>query len=204
MSKAQARAIADGFLDDIGTEEELQPRDTFSEIILLAGEFVEDAQANLNSSNSNASGNLSSSLELGEPEVSGNIFKVDLFMNFYGQFVNKGVKGTKSGSGLYAFKHDFPSKDMIDALREWAKSGKFKTTNTNAQKTISKNEKKNASIGKLDNMYALARSIKQKGIAPTGFLDKAAETTSQKVQDRLGLALKIDIIESITPKTDLG
>lgn len=197
IAKQQAKALAEGFLDNIGSKEELQPRETFSEIILLAGELVESAQDNLNKSNSNASGNLSSSIQLSEPEIGGRTFKVDVYMNFYGQFVNKGVKGTKSGSGLYAFKHDFPSMSMIDAIRQWIKSGKLKTTNTNAKKTISRNEKKNASIGQLDNAFAVARSIKQHGIKPTGFLDKAVDTTTTKVKDRLGLALKIDVINSL-------
>lgn len=198
INKAQADLLASGFLDDLGSEETLQPRETFSEIILIAGEMVEDMQDNLNKSNTNASGNLSASIQLGEPEVSGKLFKVDVYMNYYGQFINKGVRGTKSGSGLYAFKHDFPSKSMVDAIREWIKAGKLKVTNTNPKKTISKNEKKNASIGKLDNAYAVARSIKQHGIKPTGFLDKAVDSTITKVKDRLGLALKIDIINSIT------
>jgi hypothetical protein len=198
IGKAQAALLAEGFLDNLGSEETLQPRETFTEIILLAGEFVEDAQNNLNQSNSNASGSLSESLQLGEPEINGGEFKVDVYMNLYGKFVNKGVKGTKSGSGLYAFKHDFPSQGMIDSIKEWIKAGKLKTKNTNPKKSIFKNELKNASIGELDNAFAVARSIKQHGIKATGFLDKAVETTTQKVRDRLGLALKIDIINSIT------
>lgn len=198
ISKSQASAIADGFLDNLGSTETLQPKESFSELILIAGEMVVDMQDNLNKSNTNASGNLSSSIQLGQPETDDRNFKVDVYMAHYGQFVNKGVKGTKSGSGLYAFKHDFPSQSMVDAIREWIKLGKLKVANTNAQKTISKNEKKNASIGALDNAYAAARSIKQHGIKPTGFLDKAVETTSQKVKERLGLALKIDVINSLT------
>jgi hypothetical protein len=45
----------------------------------------------------------------------------------------------------------------------------------------------------------MARSIKQHGIKPTGFLDKAIATTRNKISDRLGAALRIDIISSITP-----
>lgn len=202
ISKVQAQALADGFLDDIGSGDykTLQPRETFSELILLAGEMVEDMQSNLNASNSNASGRLSESIEIGEPETRGNILQVDIFMNHYGQFVNKGVKGTKSGSSLagFTFKYDKPSKSMVDAIREWKKAGKIKTTNVNKAKTISSNEKKNATIGEIDNAYAVARSITQHGIPPTGFLDKAAATTEAKVSDQLGLALEIDVINAIT------
>ena len=195
ISKAHAAGLADGFLDNLGSDEELQPKETFSEIILLAGEFVEDAQDNLIKSNSNANGDLSASIQLSEPEIAGNIFKVDVYMNFYGQFINKGVRGTKEGSGIYAFKHDMPSKSMVDAIKKYIKQAQDKTVNI--KKPISKYEKKNAAISQLDSAFATARSIKQHGIKPTGFLDKAANTTAQKVKDRLGLALKIDIINSI-------
>lgn len=200
ITKAQAKALADNFLDDIGEGDSLtlQPRETFSELLLLAGEMAEDMQSNLNTSQSNASGKLSESIELTEPELSGSTFKVDILMNYYGAFLNKGVKGTKGGSGLYAFKYDKPSKKMVDAIREYIKNSGKKITNTNVQKTTSLNEKKNGSIAQLDNAYAAARSIVQHGIAPTGFLDKAAETTRNKVAERLGLALKIDIINSLT------
>ncbi len=198
ISKAQASALADGFLDDLGSERDsFRPKETFTEIILIAGEMVQAMQDNLNATNSNASGNLSSLIEAGEPEVIGKVFKIDIYMNFYGRFVNKGVKGTKSGSGLYAFKYDKPSLKMVDAIREWAKAGKVKTRNTNAKKTISANEKKNASIGDIDNAYAIARSITQHGIKATGFLDKAIISTQAKVKGRLGLALKIDVITAL-------
>ena len=196
ISKAQAAALAEGFLDDIGTEETFQPRETFTDLILMAGELVEDAQDNLNKSNTNASGGLSESLEASEPEKSGSTLKVDVYMNFYGRFVNKGVKGTKSGAGLYAFKYDMPSKSMVDAIKEYIKSAGKKTRNVNARKTISKNEIKNASISS-QIAFATARSIKQHGIKATGFLDKAVEVTRKKVKGRLELDLRIDVLDSI-------
>lgn len=201
INRAQAAALADGFLDSFGSGKEgLQPRETFTEIILLAGELIEDCQDNLNHSNSNASGKLSASLIAGEPTQVGNGLQIDMLMNFYGQFVNKGVRGTKSGTSTagYFFKYDLPSKKMVDTIRQWQNNGKLSSTNVNAKKTISRNEKKNASISTSDAAYAVARSIVQKGIKPTGFLDKAIVSTKEKVADRLGLALRIDIINSIT------
>lgn len=199
ISKSQAKALADGLLDGMGSDKDgLQPRESLSELVLLAGELVEDAQKNLNRSNSNATGELSASLVVNEPSQSGGIVKVDVMMNFYGLFVNKGVKGTKSGRGVYKFKYDKPSKKMVDAIRSWAKAGGAKVSNTNARKTVSRNERKNASISEIDNAYAIARSIVQRGIKPTGFLDKAAKATRDKVGERLGAALKIDVINAIS------
>lgn len=198
ISKAQAELLASDFLDNLGSDDTLQPKETFTDLVLIAGEMVEDMQDNLNASNSNASGALSSSIEISEPITEGNLFSVNIYMNYYGLFVNSGVKGTKSGSGVYSFKNDLPSKKMVDAIREWIKQGKIKVINTNKKKTISRNEKKNASIGSLDNAYAVARGIKQHGIKATGFLDKAIDNASKKVSERLGLALRADIIKSIT------
>lgn len=201
IAKAQALALADGFLDSLGSDKtDLRPRETYSEIIVLAGEFIESCQDNLNHSNSNASGKLSASLEASEPTSEGTAMKIDVSMLLYGLFVNAGVKGTKSGSSTagYSFKHDLPSRKMLAAIQEWQIKARASTTNVNAKKTISRNEKKNASISQLDRTYAIARSIVQHGIKPTGFLDKAVATTKDKVADRLGQALRIDVITSIS------
>jgi hypothetical protein len=69
------------------------------------------------------------------------------------------------------------------------------------KKTYGGLEKKRKSISQLNLgrqvAYAVARSIKQHGIKATGFMDKAVASTSSKVQDRLGNALEVDIINSL-------
>lgn len=200
IGTAQAKALADNFLDSLGSnKDELQPRETFTEMILLAGEFIESCQDNLNATNTNASGALSASLEASEPVSVGKGMQIDISMAFYGQFVNKGVKGTQSGSSTagYSFKYDLPSRKMVDAIKSWQDKARSSVKNTNSKKSISKNEIKNASISASDKAYAIARSITQHGIKATGFLDKAVETTVNKVADRLGLALKIDVLNSL-------
>lgn len=200
INRAQAEALAEGFLDSIGEDRtDFRARNTFTEVVLLAAELIEQAQKNLNRTNSNATGALSESLEASEPVAEGGTLSIDVFMNYYGQFVNKGVKGLKKGKSNagYAFKYEYPSKKMVEAIQAWIDQGKLKTQNVNAQKTVSKQEKKNASIGEIASAYAVARSIIQKGIKPTGFMDKAIETTRAKVADRLGLALKVDITAAL-------
>lgn len=200
ISKAQAQALADGFLDDIGSNKDgLQPRETFSEMILIAGEFIEDCQQNLLSSNSNASGELSASLIANEPEKVGNAMRIDVYMNFYGAFVNSGVKGTKSGSSTagYSFKYDMPTKNMVKAIQQWIDRGKISTSSVKKYSGYGRHEIKNKSIAQLDMAFAVARSIKQHGLKPTGFLDKAVAASVSKVADRLGVALSIDVLNSI-------
>lgn len=199
INKAQAAALAEQFIDTLGTDDKegLQPRETLRELFVLSGEFVEDAQNNLNESNSNASGSLSNSLLLSDPRESNGAVSVDVLMNYYGQFINSGVKGTKSGQGKYQFKSEFPSIKMVQALLKSIKTSKKKVTNVNRSRSIFKNEVKNAKISEISRAYGAARNIKMYGIKPTGFIDKAVQTTSDKISERLGKAFKIDIINSI-------
>lgn len=200
ISKAQAAAIADGFLDTIGSDQDaLRPRESFTEIILLAGELIEAAQENLNHANKVATGALSASLIAHEPVLIGSTLHVDVMMSFYGAFVNKGVKGTKSGSSTagYSFKYDNPGKNMLKAIQEWIDKAGISVRNVKKYTGHGRHEVKRKSTASIDSAYAFARSIKQKGLKPTGFMDRAIVDTQQKVKDRIGAALKIDIIDSI-------
>lgn len=198
IGKSQAKLLADSYLNDLGDDPTaFKPVNTFLELIVIAGELVEDAQKNLISSNSISSGTLSKSIEAEEPVTKGKIISVPISMEFYGLFVNGGVKGTKKGSGQYRFKGDRPPLKMVDSIRDWMKTGGNKTMNTNKKKSSFKQEVKNSSISELDSAYAVARSILQKGIKRTKFLDKAVDKASKKASDVLGDAFTIDIITTL-------
>lgn len=200
ISKAQAEALADGFLDSIGSEKDsFRPKESYTEVILLAGELIERCQDNLIRANRNASGKLSESLVADEPTLNGSEMRIDVLMNFYGAFVNKGVKGTKSGQSTagYSFRNEGVSKRFAAELSEWVGRGKTSTRTVKKYKGYGRHEQKNKSISQLDNVYALGRSIKQKGLKPTGFLDNAVATTRSKVASRLGAALRIDVIDGL-------
>lgn len=200
IGKAQAQALADKFLDTVGSGsvDDLQPREVFTEVILIAGELVEDAQKNLDKSGSNSSGDLSASIVALEPVENGSVLSVDIEMLLYGLFVNKGVKGTRSGSSKadYKFTKDAPSSDFVDSIKEWLKRGKHGTRNV--KKAYKKTESKNKSLADESAAWVVARSIMRKGIKPTGFFDKAVKKAEDKYAQRLGKALEIDIITSIT------
>lgn len=200
ITRSQASALADGFLDNEagGSEkDEFQPTETYTELILLAGELVEDAQENLKMTNTNASGALSRSIILEAPVMDGSVLRQPISMLERGKYINSGVKGTKSGSGQYAFKYANPSRKMVASLLLGVRRAKKSTTNVNAKKTVSANEKKNSSISQLDSAWGAARNIKMYGIKATGFMDKAIYVAAGKVNDKLGGALAIDVLNSI-------
>lgn len=202
ISKAQAEALADGFINSIGSgnADDLKPRNTFTELFLMAGELAEDAVNNLNQQKKISSGKLSDSITVEDPHQQGNTVKVDVSMLYYGLFVNSGVKGTKSGTSKagYQFKNEFPGTKMVKAIQEWVDRAKLSTRNVTKYKAHGSHEAKQKSVSQIDKAYAVARSVKQHGLKPTGFMDKAVSKTSQKIQNRLGPALKIDIIRSIS------
>lgn len=201
ISRSQAQLVAEGFLDNQAStlegRQSLVPRETFTEVILIAGEMAEEMQENL--TKSNASGSLSKSIVIGTPSEHGKVFKVDILMNDYGQYINKGVKGTKSGAGAFRFKNENPSPKMLIALQKGMIRAKRKTTNVNRAKSTSKNEIKNSNNAKA-RAWGAAVNIKRYGIKATGFLDKAIVTTEQKFEDRLGDAIALDITTTLLGK----
>lgn len=195
INKAQALLLADDFLDTLG-EDNLKPRETYSEMILLAGELLQACQDNLIRAGNISTGELSGSLEIQDPEMQGDILKVNLLMYYYGLFVNDGVKGIKGGNGLYQFKNQFPSREMVANLQRSINKAGNKTRNTRKYSAISKNEVKTRTTEK-SKAWGAAINIKRYGIKPSGFLTNAVNVTGAKIQDRLGAALVVDIIKLI-------
>lgn len=200
ISKAQAAALAEGFLDDLGSDRsEFQPKETYTELFLLVGELIEDCQDNLNRANRTASGALSESLIADEPVQNGGVISVDVLMNFYGAFVNKGVKGTRSGSSTagYSFKNESVSRSMYSNIEDWIKRARIATRSVQKYRGYGKHERKQKSIAQYDATYAVARSIKIHGLKPTGFLDNAVAKTRSKIASRLGAALVVDVVDGL-------
>lgn len=204
INNQQAKAVKEGFLDTLGLDRNgFEPRQTINELQLIAGDLVDEAQKNLIKNNSIASGNLSESIIAGEPEASGGTVSIDVAMNFYGRFVDKGVKGTRGGKSNagYFFKYELPSKKMVAALKEWMDRGKISVRESKQFKVHGRHDAKSRKLAKLSEVnaaYVISRSIKMKGLKPTGFMEKAIDTTTRTVADRLGQALKIDIIDGLT------
>lgn len=200
ISKRQAEALAEGFLDNLGSDRsEFQPKNTYTELFLLVGELIDTAQKNLNRAGLISSGAGSESIVADEPVQNGGIISVDVLMNYYLQFHNKGVKGTRAGRSTagYSFKNEIVSQNMYKAIDGWIKRAGLSTRSVKKYKGYGKHETRRKQISQYDNTYAVARSIKQKGLKPSGFMDRAIATTEQKIEDRLGAALVLDIQDGL-------
>lgn len=193
IGKAQARALAEGFLNSVGNEPgEFKPVECITEAITIASEFAQLAANNCPVHQ----GKLAASIAVEQPEEIGNSISVSITMFKYGMFVDKGVKGTKGGTGKFAFKYDMPSKSMVRAFMEYIKSARLSTANIGGH-SVSHHESKNSSIAKAQSAFAMARSVKQHGIKPVNFIAKAAQTIESKYNVVMQDALTKDLYNSL-------
>lgn len=202
ISKAQAKALADGFLDGIGgSRDELKPKETLSEIIVLAGELVTQVQKNLIAADRIATGALSESFKVLNPELSGRDIRVDVEALHYYQFIDAGVRGTKSGTSAkgYSYKNKMPP---VNTIRKWLIREGLKARTNVGGRPITGREARRKSISETSNTIAfiIARSIKQKGLKRTNFFTKAVRKIRSKAKGQLAKGFKIDIINAIPKK----
>ena len=198
ITQAQKSALSSGFLDTLGSNPEFSdfPVDeTVQALYELAGYLIEQANNNLQKNGNISSGALIDSHKVVNPQFVGGNIQMDIEALAYYAFINKGVRGTKSGNGLYSFKSSFPSQKMVSEIQAWMKRAGISTRNI--QKSVSKLERKRKSISEIDSAYAMARSIKMKGIKPTGYFDKAVKSAQSKAKETLGQALVVDVINSL-------
>jgi hypothetical protein len=201
ISKAQALAIADGFLNTLGEQRMKEGELPVVEALLkkFGGDFIKTAQYLLDLNGSIASGaindirvqftkfNTSYTLSLGYPKSEK--------ASKYWDFVNKGVKGTKNVKADSKTPYKFnPSKKSIpiSAVQGWLGYNKLKVT---AVKKYSKlGVELKAIDAKKSLAYVVARSIHRKGIRSTHYFDNAQkEVFGQNFYDVMEAALGKDI-----------
>lgn len=101
----------------------------------------------------------------------------------YYDYVNKGVRGFKSGTprSPYKFRNASPSSNgpMVLALQKWMKRQGLISRRETKSTTISSLQRKRKAISELDSSrqgaWLMARKIKSRGLPKTGYFDDAIE-----------------------------
>lgn len=201
ISKAQAMALADGFLNTLGERPMKQGELPVVEALLknFGADFITTAQKNLRESGSIASGSIndirmyvtkfgtSYTLSLGYPKSEP--------ASKYFDFINKGVKGTKNIKADSKTSYKFnPSKKSIpiSAVQGWLGYNKLKSVAVKPYRKLGVETK--AIDSKKSLAYVVARSIHRKGIRSTHYFDNAQkETFGKNFYDIMEAALGKDI-----------
>ena len=159
--------------------------------------IVQQSRSNLTKKKKNASKSLYDSIKFKVvPDKDG--FVVQFFMNNYGAFLDKGVKGTKSNyienkNTPFSYKTKQPPSGIIE---KWIKRKGLKGR-------VDKNWKSAGNrggqfISNKSFAFLVARSIKQKGIKSISFFQRPLELGMKKFgKDLLG-AITTDITDSLS------
>ena len=205
-TKAQAKALADGFLQSIGESyNQFDPSEypVAEQMFIYYGKiFNDEIKEQLKISGSIGSGKIG---ELAVPKVNkfGNDYEMylgyhkDNPASVYYRFVNKGVKGfgglnakpkrVKSDSP-YKYKTPFPNEKMAKSIMEWYKLGKAKARTDTQKKNLTAEQTKNKRLKNvtpkpltlMQISYMTAAAIKRDGLKTTSFFDNAVKAVFNK------------------------
>jgi hypothetical protein len=157
----------------------------------FAKEVIKQSRSNLTKGDKNVTKSLYDSLKY-DLNVSKNSFSLSVFMEVYGDFQDKGVKGSnpalvngeqKAPNSPYSFKDKFPPAEPI---RQWIKArglryrdekGRFKK---GGEKTLT---------------FLIQRSIFAQGIKPSLFFTKPFEGRFKKLPSELIEAYGLEVTE---------
>jgi hypothetical protein len=192
-------------LEDIGSSKgsdapvKLEPIE--QALLDLAILFKVTAQDELSVKNAIDTNALAESIQFEKVKVSGGVYSVDINVLDYYKWVNKGVKGLKNKgiNSPYSFRNYYVSKSFMQAIRKWVIRHSLKSNSKPARKHPLGAEKKRIKGDTSSAVaYAIALSIKKKGLKPTGFWDKAETTVAdQQMEQALSNAFTISIINEL-------
>jgi hypothetical protein len=175
----------------------------------IAVEFINSAVDNLNAADRVSTGGLLESIKPSEIVVMGKKMTINISVLDYYKFIDKGVKGWRSGEpgdSPYAFKAPADksgkkSSEMVTAIRKWLiKEGlKAKATSKNPKHAISARESRRQKITDTATSTAImiAGMVRSKGLKKTNFWTDAEATASKFAEKEFETALTISVINSL-------
>ena len=186
-------------------------------MIAYAARFIIQVQKNLQKANKTDTGTLERDIQEGSLIKDGSSYSIDVGYPAssegarYYDFVNKGVKGFKSGSpnSPYKFRSAYPSMNgpMVTAIQKWVKRNALAQRKETQTKNLSALQKKRKAVSELNTgrttAYLIARKIKQRGLPRTGFFDDAIdqvfnEQFYSKMAKAVGGDVRVYIKQAVT------
>lgn len=200
FSKAQRAVLDSGFLSEIGSTKGGGMRfdKTAQAVVDEVTTLLLDIENNLQEEQAVSTGNLTSTARQ-DISVQSGVLQIDVLLEDYYKFVDEGVNGLiNSWGSKFSFKSRNPSRKMVDEIEAWLK--RAGASATNVKKSVSKKEGIGLSFANASRSkaFAVAASIKRKGIKPTKFLTDAVIALNQRLAGSKVIdAYRVDVIESI-------
>lgn len=140
---------------------------------------ISKSRQNLKTRGRVSSGDLYDSLDY-DLKINKNSIEADLLMEDYGDFIDKGVQGTREGRSLAGYRYT-DKKPPMRFLRTWAKrkTNVFRTRNDDSR------------------AFAIQNVVYLRGITPTQFYSKPFEEEFKKLPDEIVEAYGLDVEDFI-------
>lgn len=204
FSKVQHEAIDTGFLDLLGQDSNnfapVEMTDTENTLIQLAAKYIELINQKIEDTDTASSGAMQDAIQPTEIEINGSVFTIGIKAKEYTSYQDEGVNGWAVDRGSrfsFRTKGVDPEGAMVKAIKGWLKrEGK---SARNIKVGISERERKGKSLQDLSTRQAMsvAYMIKRQGIKPKHFWRDATNEMELYIENELGQALKIDIINNL-------
>ena len=176
----------------------------------LAEFLIDTATRNLQKGGNVATGETASSMQIVNVKTNAARLSMDVEILSTYKFLDKGVRGTESGAGKYAFKTKYPNKKMATEILKWVRKRSIVSKyspHSSRQDNLrgAAVETKNKEIKNLKDRatnykslaYAISTNIKKHGIKKTGFFTNAVAATLKEQKARYARAFKLDVIENL-------
>lgn len=198
-SRQQLQAESLSYLEKIGVSEQEFERGTAGlnaleyYLTLSAANFILKVQENLQVQGKVDTGGLTENLQQSAVIKNGNTLSISIGYDKdskqakYYDYVNKGVMGYKSQSPFskYKFKSSRPNpnKDMVFNISKWLRRNASLGRREDNRTLITASQRKRKNLSKMVDenkrfksfAFAVAKSIKQKGIKKSAFFDNAIQ-----------------------------
>lgn len=208
MSSRQTALLESGFLDLNGEDRSLSKPVTLDNLtnvlVYFAGLYIETAQDKLNKADRVSSGGLSDSIVPTKVIVFGKTISIDIKIADYYKFVDEGVRGwadEKGGNSPYQFKKGGigPNSPMVKSIRKWViKEGLKGKGKENAKGSLRDRKRNSIQDTSTKTAIAISQGIRKKGLKPSHFWRDTKTEMRAILEQELGKALKIDIIQNLT------
>jgi hypothetical protein len=188
-----------GYLDRIGEDKNFFERATKLNsleyyLTISAANFILKVQENLETQGKVDTGGLGNKLQ--QTAVIQNANELSITIGYpadspeakYYDYVNKGVRGSDSSKNQnttspYTYKKTNPNKAMVFSIGKWLRRNASIGRREDKRALLTKTQKKGASLSKMVDeskrfkslAFAVAKSIKQKGLKKSGYFDDAIQ-----------------------------
>ena len=205
FAKVQHEALADGFIDLLGEDtsnfEPVKLNDVDNTIVQLAAKYIDIVADKINEKDVVSSGRMADEMQPTMLEFDGKTYRIGITAPEYSSYQDEGVNGWAVDRGSrFSFKTRGvdPNGEMVKSVKQWIQ--REGASARNVTRAVTARERKGQTMPDPTTRAAVRASyfIKKKGIKPRRFWKEATDEFLVEMENELGIALKIDVINCIT------